>query len=143
MATPIVGDLVAGGVAIVGRLLDRLIPDPVEREKAKLLLESQQGEQALKEMQVQLSAILAEANSTDPWTSRSRPAFLYVVYIFILAALPMGVVYAFAPTTGALVAEGVQSWLAAIPEQLWWLFGAGYLGYTGARSFDKWRGVAK
>jgi len=23
----------------------------------------------------------------------------------------------------------------------WWLFGAGYLGYTGARSFDKWRGL--
>jgi len=27
--------------------------------------------------------------------------------------------------------------LGAIPENLWWLFGAGYLGYTGARSFDK------
>ncbi len=30
---------------------------------------------------------------------------------------------------------------AEMPESLWWLFGAGYLGYTGARSFDKWRGV--
>ena len=33
--------------------------------------------------------------------------------------------------------------LNAVPESLWWLFGAGYLGYTGARSFDKWRGVPR
>jgi len=26
---------------------------------------------------------------------------------------------------------------------LWTLFGAGYLGYTGGRSFDKWKGKAK
>ena len=30
-----------------------------------------------------------------------------------------------------------------IADSLWWLFGAGYLGYTGARSFDKWRGVTR
>jgi hypothetical protein len=33
--------------------------------------------------------------------------------------------------------------LNAVPDSLWWLFGAGYLGYTGARSFDKWRGVPR
>jgi hypothetical protein len=33
--------------------------------------------------------------------------------------------------------------LGAVPESLWWLFGAGYLGYTGARSFDKWREPAR
>ena len=26
---------------------------------------------------------------------------------------------------------------------LWWLFGAGYLGYTGARSLDKWQRAAR
>jgi len=35
-------------------------------------------------MQVSLSAILAEANSADPWTSRARPTFLYVIYGIIL-----------------------------------------------------------
>ena len=32
-------------------------------------------------MQVSLSAILAEANSQDPWTSRARPTFLSVAAI--------------------------------------------------------------
>ena len=40
-------------------------------------------------------------------------------------------------------AENLSKLLNAVPESLWWLFGAGYLGYTGARSFDKWRGVPK
>ena len=40
-------------------------------------------------------------------------------------------------------AENLSKLLNAVPESLWWLFGAGYLGYTGARSFDKWRGVPR
>jgi hypothetical protein len=40
-------------------------------------------------------------------------------------------------------AENLNRLLGAVPESLWWLFGAGYLGYTGARSFDKWRGPAR
>lgn len=39
--------------------------------------------------------------------------------------------------------ENLNKLLGAVPESLWWLFGAGYLGYTGARSFDKWRGPAR
>ena len=34
-------------------------------------------------------------------------------------------------------AMNINDLLAAIPESLWALFGAGYLGYTGARSYDK------
>jgi hypothetical protein len=51
----------------------------------------------------------------------------------------MGILFAFRPTEARLIAEGVRAWLTAVPDQLYWLFGAGYLGYTGARSFDKWR----
>ena len=40
-------------------------------------------------------------------------------------------------------AENLSKLLNAVPESLWWLFGAGYLGYTGARSFDRWRGVPR
>ena len=43
----------------------------------------------------------------------------------------------------ARAAQNIAGLLAAIPDSLWWLFGAGYLGYTGARSFDKWRGVTR
>ena len=76
--------LAPGLIEAGGRLLDRLIPDPTEREQAKLLLFQAEGQQALAEMQTSLSAILAEAGSADPWTSRARPTFLYVIYGVIL-----------------------------------------------------------
>ena len=36
-----------------------------------------------------------------------------------------------------------KDWLNAIPEPIITLFGVGYLGYTGARTVDKVKGVAK
>ena len=61
------------------------------RDKAKLELLQLQGTQELAEINARLSAIVAEANSQDPWTSRARPSFLYVVYLMLLARnLPLG-----------------------------------------------------
>ncbi len=121
-------------------LLDKLIPDPAAREAAKLQLMQAEGQQALKEIEAQLSPILAEAQSADPWTSRARPSFLYVVYVLLLASIPMGLVYAYSPDTARDVTEGFRAWLAALPQPIIELFGMGYLGYTGARSFEKWKG---
>lgn len=120
-------------------LLDRVIPDPKIREQAKLQVMQAEGQQALQEIGASLSAIVTEAQSTDPWTNRARPSFLYVVYALLLASIPMGLVYAANPETAKLITEGFRAWLAAIPEPIIQLFGIGYLGYTGARSFDKWR----
>lgn len=124
-------------------LLDKLIPDPQQREQAKLQLLQAEGNLALQELQASLAPIIAEAQSTDQWTSRARPSFLYVVYVLILASVPMGVLYAAQPETAKAVTEGFHAWLAALPEPLVQLFGMGYLGYTGARSFEKWTGKAK
>ncbi|MDD2324591.1 MAG: 3TM-type holin [Alphaproteobacteria bacterium] len=124
-------------------LIDKLIPDQAAREEAKLKLMQADGQQALQEIQAQLSPILAEAQSADPWTSRARPSFMYVIYVLLLASIPMGVVYAINPALAAHITEGFKAWLAAIPESIINLFGMGYLGYTGARSFEKWRGGVK
>ncbi|MCK5132712.1 MAG: holin family protein [Candidatus Sabulitectum sp.] len=119
------------------KLIDKLIPDPAAKAKAQFEMRqlAQNGE--LKELETRMSAILAEAQSSDPWTSRARPSFLYVVYLMILVSIPMGFLTAFSPETALAVTTGMQSWLAAIPESMWTLFGAGYLGYTGAREFGK------
>ncbi|MEK7216465.1 MAG: 3TM-type holin, partial [Chloroflexota bacterium] len=69
--TPILTTLAPGLLEASSRLIDRLVPDPAEREKAKLSLLQAEGQLALQEMQTSLSAILAEANSADPWTSRA------------------------------------------------------------------------
>ena len=88
-------------------------------------------------------AFLAEANSADPWTSRARPTFLYVIYGVILLCVMGAIIGIWWPTHVFQAAENLNKLLGAVPESLWWLFGAGYLGYTGARSFDKWRGPAR
>ena len=119
-------------------LIDRLFSDPAQRDRAKLALLQVEGQQAL---QVSLSAILAEANSADPWTSRARPTFLYVIYSIILLCVVAAIIGIWWSQQTFQVAENLSKLLGTIPENLWWLFGAGYLGYTGARSFDKWRGA--
>ena len=125
----------------IGKIIDKVFPDPQAAAQAKALLMSAEAQAEIQRTQTELSAIIAEANSTDPWTSRARPTFLYIVYVFILTALPMGVLFAVKPEVAGGIAAGVNAWLNAFPDQLYWLFGAGYLGYTGARSFDKWRGT--
>lgn len=120
-----------------GKLIEKIFPDPAERARAQVELVTLQQTGQLKEIELQLSAIIAEAKSADPWTSRARPSFLYVIYAMILAAVPMGVLHAVQPELAVSIAAGMKAWLDAIPEQLWWLFGSGYLGYTGARSLDK------
>lgn len=136
--------LLLSGIFEIGKgLIDKLLPDPAAKAKAQmdLLIMQQNGE--LKELETRMSAILAEANSPDPWTSRARPSFLYVIYVMILMSIPMGILSAFRPDMAGAIAAGMQAWLAAIPEDLYVLFGVGYVGYAGARTFEKRKGAAK
>jgi len=125
------------------KVIDKIFPDASERDKAKLELIKVQADGQLKELEIQLSAILAEANSTDPWTSRARPSFLYVVYILILSSIPMGILYAYSPDTATAISTGFSAWLNAIPPDIIDLFQYVMLGYIGGRSFEKLKGVAK
>ena len=130
-------------IPVVGKVLDRVIPDQAQRDKAKLelLTLQQSGEMGL--IEKQLSAIIAEAQSADPWTSRARPSFMYVMYALILWCIPMGLLAAFRPETASAITTGMTSYLSAIPEALYGLFGVGYLGYAASRSYDKGKGAAK
>ena len=136
--------LLLGGIFdIGGKLLDKFFPDPAERAQKQLELLQMQQTGELKELETRMSAILAEASSTDPWTSRARPSFLYVIYVMILMSIPMGVLSAFEPQMADAIASGMQKWLAAIPEDLYVLFGVGYVGYSGARMLEKRKGTAR
>ena len=130
-------------IAPIAGLIDKIIPDPRARDAAKLELLKMQGSQDMETLRTQLSVIVAEAESTDPWTSRARPSFLYVMYAMILWAIPMGLIAAVQPKMAQNVAAGMTAYLAAIPESMWALFGTGYLGYTAARSWGKARGFEK
>jgi len=126
----------------IASIIDKIIPDKEERARAKLELLQLEGTQELKKLEAQLSAIVAEASSADPWTSRARPSFLYVMYVLILSAIPMGILSAFRPETAQNIARGMNTYLGGLPEPLYLLFGTGYLGYTAARQWGKARGTA-
>lgn len=135
--------LIEGILSPITQLLDKIIPDPRARDAAKLELLKLQGSQEMDVLRVQLSAIVTEAGSTDPWTSRARPSFLYVMYAIILWAIPMGLIASVRPEMAKAIATGMNAYLAGIPEPLWALFGTGYLGYTAARQWGKAKGVDK
>jgi len=133
-------DTITGPVAV---LLDRIVPDPAAREAAKTELLKLDQRQELEGLKAQMSAALAEARSTDPWTRRARPSFLYVMYALLLWSLPMGVIAAFRPAMAQAIAAGMTAYLNGLPEPLYTLFGTGYLGYTVARTWGKSKGVEK
>jgi len=133
-------DAIIGPVA---KLLDKLIPDPEARDRAKLELLKLQGDQEAATIAVQMQAIVVEAQSVDPWTSRARPSFLYMMYTLILWSIPMGLIAAADPQMAAGIGNGMTSYLRGIPEELYALFGTGYLGYTTARTWGKMKGVER
>ncbi len=134
---PIINSLIAP----IASLIDKIIPDPEARNRAKLELLKLEGSQDMEAIKAQLSAIVAEAQSPDPWTSRARPSFLYVMYTMILWAIPMGLIAAAKPEMAASIATGMNSYLGGIPDSLWTMFGTGYLGYTAARQWGKIKGT--
>jgi hypothetical protein len=124
-------------------IIDKVIPDKDAREKAKFELIKLEGSHELATIEARLKAIVAEAQSSDPWTSRARPSFLYVMYLMILCAIPMGVLAAFDSATAQAIGTGMTAYLNALPEPLYALFGTGYLGYTAMRQWGKVKGVEK
>lgn len=130
---------VAGGLLdIGGELIDRLFPDPAEKDKARKELKRLEQEGELEELSTRMSAIMSEAESNDPWTSRARPSFMYVFYVVILSLVIV------APILGIFYPDQMQTFFGnvglgfkAIPQELWWTFTSGYLGYGAFKTFEK------
>lgn len=129
--------------SVGSKLIDKLFPDPEQKAKAQLEFLKMQQAGELDEIKVQLSAIIAEAQSPDPWTSRARPSFLYVVYILLLWSIPMGVLSVFRPDAAAAFTIGFKGWMSAIPDSILTLFGTVMTGYVLGRSWEKVKGAAK
>ena len=77
---------------IGGKVLDKVLPDPEEKARAKLEMARLAQDEKFRELETSMKAIIAEAQSSDPWTSRARPSFLYVMYIMILAGIRLNFV---------------------------------------------------
>lgn len=120
---------ILGGITDI---VDRFVQTP--EEKAKALIELRQLEVRETEAIVAATsaAITAEASSDDPWVRRARPTFLYLMYLIMgwnFIGLPL-----------AQFVLGMELQPIDLPSDLYYLFGAGYLGYVGARTWDKNKG---
>ena len=122
-------------------LRDRIASGQRPRDTAKSEFPATAGREDWDKLAALLSTIAAQAPSVDPWTSRARPAFLYVMYALLLWSIPMGIIAAFQPDMAQAITSGMHAYLSGIPDPLYALFGTGYLGYTAARSWGKARGT--
>lgn len=141
-----ISSIADAGKAVAGlfdNILEKIFPDPVRRAEAEAILRSKEVAADIDLLKTHLSVFLAEAQSTDKWTSRARPSFAYVMYIMILWAIPYSVIYAIAPETATDMADGLKKWLAAIPEALWGVFAACFSVWSMGRSYEKRNGVTK
>ena len=100
-----IGEAIAG---IFGKVLDKVIPDPAQKAQAAIEMERLKQSGEFKELDSAMQAILAEANSQDPWTSRARPSFMYVFY-FILLALVIA-----APIIGVFKPAEMKAFFASV-----------------------------
>ena len=132
-----IGAIIPALTPVLGKVVDHMFPNPADQERAKAELLKLQGSHEMQRVEQQLSAIIAEAHSQDPYTSRARPSFFYVMYTVILLCFIGGIVGVWYPAEMEQAGLNVKTLLGAIPEEMWWLFGTGYLGYTGARSYEK------
>jgi hypothetical protein len=73
----------------------------------------------------------------DRYISSARPTFLYVIYAILLWSIPIGLIGALSPTAARNMVAAMTAYFAGLPEPLYTLFGAAYLGYTAARQFGK------
>lgn len=136
-------DPLTAAFEIGSKVIDKIFPDPAQRDAAKLELIKAQRSGELDEVKLQLSAIISDSQSSDPWTSRARPSFLYVVYILLLWSIPMGMLAMFAPDKAVAFTAGFKGWLDALPDPVLQLFGVVMTGYVAGRSWEKVKGAAK
>jgi hypothetical protein len=119
-------------LGIGGKLIDKLIPDPVARDAARLeLLKLQQsGELAVITAQTEINK--AEASNANVFVSGWRPAIGWV------CALALGYQYLARPL---MIAFMPDLSFPGLDDNLWQLM-MGMLGLGGLRTFEKTQGVA-
>lgn len=113
---------------IGGKLIDRLWPDPAQRDAAKLKLVELNQEGALAELDAAMNVIVAEAQS-DHWVVSAWRPITMLVFVAIVANN-----YLLYPYISLF-------WAAApmleLPPDLWDLIKIGLGGYVVGRSAEK------
>lgn len=139
----IISELIGGGAGGVGDLVKKVVGtfklDPTVKAQIEAQLEEKKFELAKmdadlesKLADIQGQNIRADAQSGDKFTSRARPAFLWVITLGVFMAV---IVF---PIINLI--KGGPPLVLDIPTPFLNLFELGFLGYTGARTMEKIKG---
>ena len=114
---------------VKAKLEAELRANELEFKKLELELEAKIADYQAREIEAAGANIRAEAQSGDKYTARARPTFLYLMYVilgwnFILLPLIQYV-------------NGKPPLPIDLPPDIYYLFGAGFLGYVGGRTWEK------
>lgn len=120
--------MLAAILGLVPSILDKVIPDPVERDKAKLEFLKQQQSGLLTELQGQIDIIQAEAKSEHWLTANWRPLTM-LTFVVIIANN-----YILYPYLSLFWPDAPQ---LSIPPDMWDLLKIGLGGYVVGRSAEK------
>lgn len=121
--------VVIGGLFDIGaKLIDRLFPDQVARDKAKVELLTMQANGELEELKVRMSAIVAEAQS-DSWLAANWRPLTMLSFVFII--FNNWVLYPY------LKAFGLPVIYLEVPVNVWDIIEVGLGGYVIGRSGEK------
>jgi hypothetical protein len=121
--------VVLGGLFEVGaKLIDRLFPDQVARDKAKVELLTMQANGELEELKVRMSAIVAEAQS-DSWLASNWRPLTMLSFVFII--FNNWVLYPY------FKAFGLPVIYLEVPINVWDIIEVGLGGYVIGRSGEK------
>ncbi len=137
-----IDDAIANATKLIDDGINKIWPDPTAKATAEAMMIKATSDAAIASMAQQLSIILSDSQSADKWTSRARPSFMYVMYVLMLWAIPMGLVYAVRPDVSANIITGMKAFWAAIPDPMWNFFMVGFTGYAVSRAYEKAKGVS-
>ncbi len=139
------GGQVGGVVKTIADVVDRFVETPDEKRAAesikakmemqKMVLQAEY-ERAMQEYEAKIADIAgqnirAETQSKDAYVRRARPTFLYVM----IAAIAFSVLIC--PLINLFMHKGLTP--MEIPAAYLELFGISFLGYVGARTYEKTR----
>lgn len=128
MASTVVNLLSGGLLSGVSKVIDSIRgKSPEDAVKLQELATKYQEDIIAADVQMQQAAsanIQADAKSGDKFTQRARPSFMYIVEIILVC--------------NYIIFPLINRSPLNLPEPLFWLFGSAILGYTGARTWEKY-----
>ena len=113
---------------LIGKVLDKAVPDAGERDRLKAEIQAQLINMDSKELDAATSIILAEANGAS-WLQRNWRPMLMCLFGIIIANN-----YIINPWFNELFDLNV---IMEVPEQMWSLLKLGVSGYVVGRSVEK------